>query len=295
MEVLRPAATAKQVSIEFSSESDFIAIVADPERLQQVVWNLLSNAVKFTEPEGEVHLTVWQEGTHAHLSVADTGKGIDPAFLPFVFERFKQADTSTTRRTGGLGLGLALVRHIVELHGGSVTAASEGIRKGATFTIELPIRAVMPKAEGSSEPPPSSRQLMMLRSLALCGIEVLVVDDEADALDMISAVLMEAGASVEVARSAAEGFDSFRRKRPHVLVSDIGMPDEDGFSLMRRIRKLPKTEGGAVPALALTAFAREEDRTGALTSGYTAHLGKPVEPPALVSAVANLAILMRGQ
>jgi signal transduction histidine kinase len=288
IEVVRPTATAKEINIEFDPRSEFVPFVADPERLQQAVWNLLSNAVKFTEPGGAIRLALWQEGTNVQLSVTDTGKGVEPKFLPFVFERFRQADTSITRRTGGLGLGLALVRHIVELHGGRVTAASEGVGKGATFTITLPIRAVMPRAQGSSQPPPSRRKPP--DTFALRGVKVLVVDDEPDALDMISAVLADAGAMVEVARSAAEGFDLFRATNPHVLVSDISMPGEDGFSFMRRVRS---AAGGTIPSLALTAFAREDERKQAIEAGFTAHLGKPVDPDALASAVANLAFLTR--
>jgi PAS domain S-box-containing protein len=288
IEVIRPSAVAKQIDIEFAPTGDHFLLVADSERLQQVAWNLLSNAVKFTDAGGKVLLSLRQERASVILSVTDTGKGIEPEFLPFVFERFKQADSSTTRRVGGLGLGLALVRHIVELHGGQVAAASEGPGKGAQFTITLPIRAVIPNTPESTpraraSPPPA------LPASALNGVRVLVVDDEPDALDLIAAVLRDAGASVETARSAAEGFGSFKRTRPDVLVSDIGMPDEDGFCFIRRVRSLSEREGGAVPSLALTAFAREEDRTRAIAAGYTTHIGKPVDPAALATAVAHLA------
>jgi PAS domain S-box-containing protein len=289
IEVVRPSLLAKKIDIELKPHADFCLLVADPERLQQVVWNLLSNAVKFTDAGGQVRVAVRQEGSTVVLSVADTGTGIDPAFLPFVFDRFKQADSSIRRRVAGLGLGLSLVRHIVELHGGKVTVASDGIGKGATFTVTLPIRAVIPWTEEG--PVPRARAAESWAPVALASVRVLIVDDEADALDFIAAVLVQAGAVVEKAMSAAEGMEAFRRFGPDVLVSDIGMPDEDGFSFMRRIRGLSPAEGCRIPSLALTAFAREEDRTRALGAGYTTHIGKPVDPRALTAAVANLAAL----
>jgi PAS domain S-box-containing protein len=292
IEVVSPSAIAKKIEIAFSPQEEFCLLVADPERLQQVVWNLLSNAVKFTDPAGSIQIALRQEGPSVILSVTDTGKGIEAAFLPFVFERFKQADSSITRRVGGLGLGLALVRHIAELHGGQVAAASDGPDKGATFTLTLPIRAVIPAA--TERPPRTAASASALpRTTVLDGVRVLVVDDEPDARDLIAAVLTDAGAVVETASSASEGFGAIARFHPDVVVSDIGMPDEDGFSLMRRIRTLPAAEGGRLPSLALTAFAREEDRTRAIAAGYTTHIGKPVDPDALASAVANLAAVTR--
>jgi PAS domain S-box-containing protein len=293
IEVIRPSAVAKQIDIEFVPLGDYFLLVADSERLQQVVWNLLSNAVKFTDPGGQVRLSLRQERSSVILSVTDTGKGIEPGFLPFVFDRFRQADSSTTRRVGGLGLGLALVRHIVELHGGQVAAASEGPGRGARFSITLPIRAVIPSAPESA-PRARASPLPAQPATALTGIRVLVVDDEPDALDLIAAVLRDAGAFVETATSAAEGFGSVKRAPPDVLVSDIGMPDEDGFLFMRRVRALPMLEGGAIPSLALTAFAREEDRARAIAAGYTTHIGKPVDPGALAYAVAHLASAVNG-
>lgn len=290
VEVVRPSADARKITLELALPADRCLLAGDPERLQQIVWNLLSNAVKFTDPGGKVTLSIRQEGSEVLVVVSDTGRGIDPAFLPVMFERFKQADSSATRRVGGLGLGLALVRHLVELHGGHVTAASEGPGKGATFTVTLPVRAVLPpdpELRAPARTPASGLPLSRRRS-ALEGIRVLVVDDEADARDLVAAVLTYAGAQVETARSAAEGFEAFQRFRPDVLVSDIGMPDEDGFSFIRRIRDLPPAEGGETPSLALTAFAREQDRTQALGAGYTMHIGKPVNPEALAAAVADL-------
>ncbi|HEX7672318.1 MAG TPA: ATP-binding protein [Polyangiaceae bacterium] len=284
IEVVRPAADAKGIALEFMPAVEFCLLVADPDRLQQVVWNLLSNAVKFTDTGGAVRLSVSQEGSTVALRVADTGKGIEPSFLPHVFERFKQADSSTTRRVGGLGLGLALVRHIVELHGGDVAAHSDGVGKGAAFTVSLPVRAVIPSTPASPVPPIGTPT-----AYPLAGVRILVVDDEADARDLLATVLTQAGAAVKTAPSAAAGYEAFLSVPPDVLVSDIGMPGEDGFTFIRRIRALSPTAGGAVPAIALTAFAREEDRARALAAGFTTHLGKPVNPETLASGVAELA------
>jgi PAS domain S-box-containing protein len=287
LEVVRPSADAKKITLEIVPRVPFCPLVADPERIQQVIWNVLSNAVKFTDPGGSVQVSIDRAGSNVVLTVTDSGKGIDPEFLPFVFERFRQADSSTTRRVGGLGLGLALVRHIVELHGGSVAAASEGIGKGSTITISLPVHALI---SARPEVPTTSQVKAPPEGVTadLSGVRVLVVDDEEDAREMVAALLTAAGAQVETAPSAAVGFDAFGHFRPDVLVSDIGMPGEDGFSFIRRIRALSTLEGGRIPSLALTAFAREEDRTRALSAGYTTHIGKPANPAALVSAVANL-------
>jgi PAS domain S-box-containing protein len=292
LEVVRPSSLAKKIELVFEPASGTCPLVADAERLQQVVWNLLSNAVKFTDAGGSVRLTLKQQGATVVLSVADTGRGIDPAVLPDVFDRFKQGDSSIRRRVGGLGLGLALVRHIVELHGGHVSAASAGIGHGATFTVVLPIRAVVARESHFAKPEPA---VAPSNAQLLAGIRVLVVDDEPDARDLVATVLGEAGALVQVAGSASEGFAAVKRFRPEVLVSDIGMPGEDGYSLMERIRALTSEEGGRVASLALTAFAREEDRLRALRSGFTTHVGKPVNPDALTAAVANLADITRAR
>ena len=290
LEVVRPSAFGKQIELELTSTKDCYLLVGDPERLQQVVWNLLSNAVKFTDAGGTIRVSVDQVGSTLTLSVTDTGRGIDPDFLPYVFDRFKQADSSITRRVGGLGLGLALVRHIIDLHGGQVTAKSEGLGKGSTFTISLPVRAVIPPALERTPPPrtktPSSPKA---EPANLKDVKVLVVDDEADARELIAALLVEAGALVKTAASAPDGLELFERFSPDVLVSDIGMPDEDGFSLIRRIRALPSIAGDDVRSLALTAFTREKDCKRAVQAGYTTHLGKPVDPHALISVIAKLA------
>lgn len=287
MEIVRPSAAAKRIQLAFESEDEFHLMVADPERIRQVIWNLLSNAVKFTEPGGQIQLEVKQERSALVLSVTDTGRGIDPDFLPFVFDRFRQADASTTRKFGGLGLGLALVRHIVEIHGGTARAESDGLGKGARFVITLPIRATIPApAEELPRPPLELSHVSV--NVRLEGVHVLVVDDQPDALDLVASVLRDAGATVQTARSAARGFQLLPLFQPDVLISDIGMPDEDGYTFIRRIRDLPENEGGAVPALALSALARGEDRDRAMHAGYTSHVSKPVSPEMLIAEVRKL-------
>jgi PAS domain S-box-containing protein len=289
IEIVRPSADAKQISISFADIRDSHPLVADAERLQQVVWNLLSNAVKFTDKGGAIHLEILQRNSNLVLQVTDTGRGIEADFMPFVFDRFKQADASTTRRFGGLGLGLSLVRHIVELHGGSVDVASEGPGKGSTFSITLPVRAVLQDPRRDSSPSVQQKAPASDVPAALHGVRVLVVDDDADARDLLTFVLDGAGAIVEASASAAAGFAAVRRFRPHVLVSDIGMPEEDGYSFARRIQSLTPDQGGGIPSIALTAYTRNEDRTKALAAGFTTHIGKPVNPDDLVATVANLA------
>jgi PAS domain S-box-containing protein len=279
IDVVKPTAMAKGVVIALEDQSEPCLLVGDAERLRQVFWNILWNAVKFTPRYGAVRVSMQHEGAQVTVAIEDTGKGIAPDFLPYVFERFKQADQSIIGGGGGLGLGLALVRHIVELHGGWVAASSDGAGKGARFEVTLPIRAVRP----TDVPEPLSR------TRPLAGYRVLIVDDEADSRELISAVLAHAGADVETAGSAADAIGSLPRFRPHLVVSDIGMPVEDGYALMRRMRALARDEGGAVPSIALTAYRREEDKARALAAGFTAHIGKPVDPDDLVAAVQNLA------
>jgi PAS domain S-box-containing protein len=272
MEVVRPSADAKAIAIELRSPSEPFVLVADPERLLQVVWNLLSNAVKFTDTEGTVTATVACDGPRVTLTVTDTGRGIPASFLPHVFDRFKQADGTTTRRVGGLGLGLAIVRHIVELHGGQVRAASDGPGRGATFTVTLPVRALRaerPDAVGSVRAEPQAPAAL---PPSLGGVRVLVVDDEPDARELVFTVLELAGATVEMAGSAAEALTMLRRQPPDVLVSDLGMPDEDGFELMRQVRALGPERGGAVPAIALSAYTRGEDKMRAAAAGFHYHV-----------------------
>lgn len=288
VDVVRPSADAKGIAIEFAPDEVPCPMVGDPERLQQVAWNLLSNAVKFTNKGGRIQVAIERRESALVVSVADSGAGIDKEFLPHVFQAFRQADASSARRVGGLGLGLALVRHIVELHGGTVHADSAGLGRGATFSITLPVRALAPVANTIQRAPSASVPAHAVP--ALSGLRVLVVDDDDDARELIAQILTEGGAIVGTAASASEGFDSIRNSPPQILISDIGMPGEDGFSFIRRVRSLGRSGGGAMPAIALTAYTRHEDRTKALAAGFTTHIGKPVNPDDLVAAVANLAL-----
>lgn len=294
VDVVRPSAAAKALDLQVARPAEPCLLVADPDRIGQIIWNLLSNAVKFSDRGGTVHVSLTKQGSHYALEVRDTGIGIDPAFLPSVFERFKQADSSTTRRSGGLGLGLALVRHIVELHGGSVVARSAGLGAGASFTFTLPIRAVADQASllspavdaVSARPATAATDTP---TAALRGVRVLVVDDEADARELLAALLTHAGGEVHTAASAGEAFAAVARFAPHVLVSDIGMPGENGYSLLRRLRASESAGSREVPALALTAYTQGDDRDNAIAAGFTAHLGKPVAPDTLIAMVATLA------
>ena len=296
LDSVRPAADARRITIRVSVAPRIGAVAGDPDRLRQAVWNLLTNAVKFTPEGGTVEVSAAREGSSAVIEVADTGRGIDPAFLPHVFERFRQADASTTRQKGGLGLGLAIVRHIVELHGGTVSAESEGKGRGSTFRLTLPLmesgrgRAFEEK-EGKKSPAlePQEARRPLECPPALDGLHVLVVDDEPDALDLLRVVFEGCGARVTAASSAAEALRYLREGRPDVLVSDIGMPDEDGYELIRKVRALRPEEGGTTPAVALTAYARDEDRREAVSAGFQIHLAKPAATEDLAEAVASLA------
>jgi PAS domain S-box-containing protein len=290
MDVVRPAALAREIALELVAPEEECRLIADAERLQQVVWNLLSNAVKFGKRRGTIRLTIDHVESSYALTVTDDGQGIAPEFLPYVFDRFKQADSSATRRFGGLGLGLALVRHLVELHGGKVHVSSPGLGQGTTFTIRLPVRALLsPPAATEVGREVESSPTGKAPSGALEGVRLLVVDDEEDARELVAMVLASAGAQVLTASSSAEGVAAFQQFRPHVLVSDIGMPEQDGYTFMRRIRALGPEAGGHAPALALTAYARNQDRVAALNAGFSTHIGKPVEPDALLAAVIELA------
>jgi PAS domain S-box-containing protein len=291
IETVRPAADAKGIRLDKLLDPAAGPISGDPARLQQVVWNLLSNAIKFTPKEGKVQVVLERVNSHVEISVADSGIGIKPEFLAHVFERFRQADASTTRTHGGLGLGLSIVKNLVELHGGTVHAHSEGEGRGATFAVHLPLAIMYLGANGGSRVHPQTPLLVAhdFRVPDLSGIRVLVVDDEADARELIKRVLSECDAEVISAGSAAEALELVRKHRPHVLVSDIGMPDVDGFELLKRVRALGEAAGGKVPAIALTAFARSDDRTRALRAGFLVHVSKPVEPSELVATVATVA------
>jgi PAS domain S-box-containing protein len=287
LETVRPAADAKGIRLEASLDPATGPISGDPNRLQQVVWNLLSNAIKFTRSGGTVSIRLAQRETQVEISVADTGAGIKPEFLAHVFDRFRQADGSITRRYGGLGLGLSIVKSLVELHGGTVHATSAGEGQGATFAVQLPRLAAGPAACAAA-PAAAAAALgaaAAFRPLDLSGLTVLVVDDEADARELVSRVLLDCKARVLAAASAGEALLLLERERPQVLVSDIGMPELDGYELLKRVRAL----GATLPAIALTAFARAEDRTRAMQAGFAVHLAKPVEPSELVATVARVA------
>ena len=288
LDTIRPAAEARDIDVQTALDAGAGLVSGDADRLQQVVWNLLSNAIKFTPSGGRVHVRLVRIEPHVQLTVQDSGIGIDRDFLPHVFERFRQGDSSSTRPHGGLGLGLALVRDLVELHGGTVQVSSAGRDQGATFTVKLPvIGAVRPPAP---ELPPAAPESATMAALAgsLRGVNVLLVDDEADARDLFKAVLEGSGARVTAVGSGAEAYSSFTTSPPDVVVSDIEMPEENGYDLIRRLRGLPEERGGRIPAAALTAYARAEDRIRALRAGFQHHVTKPVQPAELVAVVASL-------
>jgi PAS domain S-box-containing protein len=286
---VQPAADAKGVRVETILDSRVGPVSGDPDRLQQVVWNLLTNAVKFTRKNGRVQVRLERANSHIEIVVSDTGVGIQPDFLPYVFERFRQADAGTTRKTGGLGLGLAIVRHLVEMHGGTVHAASAGQDTGATFRVRLPIMIVHPAGLDTQREHPRTERIQPLAELAdLTGIRVLAIDDEEDALTLLRVVLETAGAEVATIPSPVSALERIEALRPQVLVVDLGMPEMDGFEFIARIRGSSNAQIRDVPALALTAFARSDDRTKALRSGFEMHLAKPVDPGELVAAVATV-------
>ena len=286
VDVVMPSATAKRITVRTSLDPETPRVLGDQDRLQQVIWNLLSNALKFTPPDGTIHVRLEAASKSARIIVSDTGQGIAREFLPYVFERFRQDDSSSSRRHGGLGLGLALVRELVELHGGTVTAGSEGHNKGATFTIELPAVA-SPGRHNHLET--AVRAPGDVPSLA--GVRVLLVEDESDARDLILTALERCGAQVTAVPSTAEAIATIVAaspdSRPAVLVSDIGMPTQDGYELIRRVRSLGPAHGGQIAAIAVTGYATPEDVERALGAGYHVHVAKPMDPSALVSAIAG--------
>ena len=287
IEAVQGLADAKSIGLKAVLDPSAGSVAGDPGRLQQVVWNLLANAIKFTPNRGRIDLRLERAGAHARLTVRDTGRGISPELLPHIFDRFRQDER--TRQHGGLGLGLAIVRHIVKLHEGNVWAESDGEGRGATLVVELPlpIEDVSPAAK----PAIVYRRLESASSrlINLAGRRILVVDDEADARDLLAQILGQAGADVIVVGSADEALETLRRWRPDVLVSDIGMPGDDGYVLIRKVRALGTAEGGQVRALALTAYARSEDRALALEAGFHTHIAKPVDPLELTALIAGLA------
>jgi len=289
---LRPAAEARGVKIDLAANDEAAEVLGDPDRLQQVVWNLVSNAIKFTPRGGEIALSVARAASSVALKVRDTGQGIRPEFLPRIFDRFSQQDASTTRGQSGLGLGLSITRHLVELHGGTITASSSGAGKGATFHVEIPMIAVReledqlttrPAGRASLPTPPNAAT----SSARLDGLRILAVDDQADALAVVERVLARAGAEVRTALSVADALEILGTWEPGCIISDIGMPGQDGYSFIRAVRDLPPPLRH-VPAVALTAFARESDHNHALEAGFNDHLTKPVDAAALLQKVAEL-------
>jgi len=290
LDTVRPAAEAKSIRLQSVLDPRAAPITGDPNRLQQVVWNLLINAVKFTPKGGRVQVHLQRVNSHVEIVVSDTGQGIAADVLPFIFDRFRQADSSSTRVHAGLGVGLALVKHLVELHGGSVAAQSPGEGRGATFVLKLPL-TIAEIAAGSvprAHPTASSSDLVAA-GVRLDGLRVLLIDDDPDALDLGSAILGGAGAEIRRATTADEALRLMRQWRPDVLVSDIEMPGEDGYALIRKVRALDPHEGGRTPAVALTAYGRIEDRMRTLSAGYTMHVPKPVDPGELTTIIASVA------
>ncbi|HEV8426612.1 MAG TPA: ATP-binding protein [Pyrinomonadaceae bacterium] len=290
VEAVRPAAEARGVRVQRVVDTGLLSIPGDPVRLQQVVWNLLSNAIKFTPRDGRVQIRSERVNSHLEIVVSDTGQGISADFLPHVFERFRQADQKTSRLHGGMGLGLAIVRHLVELHGGTVHAESEGEGKGATFTVMLPITPLYQVDSSGGRVHPGAIDLLPADDSTdrLDGLTILVVDDEADTRDLLRQGLEYCGATVKVAGSAGEAIASLKVSVPDILISDIGMPETDGYDFIRQVRNLPQQRGAKLPAIALTAYTRVEDRLHALRAGYDMHVPKPVELTELVAVAISV-------
>lgn len=284
---VRPFATIRKIQLRLNLDERVLKVQGDPARLQQVIWNLLTNALKFTPEGGSIAVSLERAGNAAQITVADTGEGISPEFLPFVFDRFRQADSSTTREYGGLGLGLALVQYLVELHGGKVKVESGGEGQGTTFTINLPL--VADREPDATLPPNPIKETTSTCVEELEGLRVLVVDDDEDSCEIIGLALRKCRLDVRLANSAAEALEMLAHWMPDLMISDIGMPDEDGYSLLQKVRKLGPERGSRIPAIALTAYAADVDRKRALAAGFQLHVGKPVELSQLTEAVASLA------
>jgi len=291
IDAVRPAAEAKDIRLEKHLDPRTGTIPGDPDRIQQIIWNLLSNAIKFTPNGGRVIVTVARAASHIQFTVSDTGQGISSEFLPFVFERFRQADSTVARSHGGLGLGLAIVRHLTELHGGTVQATSEGVGLGASFSVILPVQVgtvAINSAELSVERITDTDRLSFDCPATLDGLRVLIVDDEPDSLEMIETALKECGAETSIARSSAAGLEAVMNTSPEVLISDIEMPLEDGYRFIQKVRALPNGAGTEIYAIALTAHANKDDQARALEAGFQLHLRKPVEPTILVEKLSEL-------
>lgn len=292
LETIRPSLQAKNITLRTILDSSKDLISGDVDRLQQVVWNLLTNAIKFTPKGGTIEVRLEKIGSYIEIYVIDTGKGIEPEFIPFVFDRFRQ-QSGTTRIHGGLGIGLSIVRHIVELHGGSVRVESDGVNKGATFIVRLPLRAITevqktPSGENEKIVPAVGFNEPVPISADLSGIKIVIVDDEPDARELLSSLLTVYGAEVTACGSVSEALDAVPKIKPNLLISDIGMPRQDGYSLIKKLRELEPENGGQIPAIALTAYTRVEDRVRALSQGFQMFVAKPVEPSELVAAVNSL-------
>ena len=286
---IEPTAAAKSIRLDCVLDPAAGPVTGDADRLQQIVWNLLTNAVKFTSKGGRVQVRLIRADSHVELTVSDNGAGMAADFLPHVFERFTQADSTNTRTHGGLGLGLAITRHLVELHGGWIQAFSDGPGTGATFSVHLPVLIVHRRESAAGEHPRTSASEPIDPGINLAGIRIVAVDDDADARKLLEVVLTRCKATVTVVATAAEALAAVRELRPDVLLSDVEMPNESGYDLMRQVRALPANEGGRTPAAALTAYARVADRTRALRAGFQLHIPKPVEPNELIAVIANLA------
>ncbi len=298
IESVTPAAEARQIRLTTALDPRAPRIYGDPERLQQVIWNLLSNAIKFTPKGGRVQVRVERTNSHVDIVVSDNGEGIHKSFLPHMFDRFTQQDASYTRKKGGLGLGLAITRHLVEMHGGNISAQSEGEGKGSVFTVTLPIvplKQADANSAGAEHAHPTAASLPVINDLpALDGLRVMAVDDQRDTLDMLETVLSASRAEVRLANSAAQAMDILKTWKPDVIISDIGMPVADGYTLIQQIRALDPANGGRIPAIALTAYARVEDRIRTLSAGYQMHVAKPVDPAELVAVLASIAKMGSG-
>jgi CheY-like chemotaxis protein len=281
---LRPLVNEKQIELNCQLDAADAVVQGDPDRLQQVFWNLMSNALKFTPTKGTITVRLQAEGNSVRLAVADTGEGIEPEFLPHVFDRFRQADSTSSRKHGGLGIGLTIVKHIISLHRGTVRADSPGKGQGATFTTTLPLSVVQQGVAKPATRPTHRGHLPSLKDIC-----VLVVDDEPDAREVVGQILSRYHAAVTIAGSVNEAMEQFTARRPHVIVTDLAMPDQDGFALLRMIRQLPPDQGGAIPLIALTAYARSEDKARTSEAGFQSHLSKPIDPDELVDMVHHWA------
>ena len=288
IESVRPATEAKGIRLTHVFDPNGGPITGDPNRLQQVLWNLLSNAIKFTPKGGRIQVFLRRVNSHVEISVVDSGQGISPEFLPHLFTRFSQADTSITRRHGGLGLGLALVKSLIELHGGNVKASSAGVDQGSMFVVSLPLAAAIPRDDIEPILTPAPSTAISGPRPDLRGFHILVIDDEADARTLIHRILTKCNATVTTAGSAEEGLAAVKQHHPDMILTDIGMPVEDGYEFLAKLRQLSDAEGGDTPAVALTAFARPEDRRRALTAGFQMHLPKPVEAGELLAVASNI-------